>query len=214
MVAVLVALFVAGGGPWLNARIGPIVISAVAHAVPDFASPLRPRPGSLGRSGPDSNLPGDSQSSVAAAPPPSQFSTGVTWQGSPDDYWIEISLAERKLRLRGGTQVFMEVPVAVGKAATPTPTGQFEVMEMVEDPIWQDPFNPKVVYPEKDPRNPLGKRWIGFKQAGDNDYGMHGTNNLDSIGKAITNGCVRLRNEHIVELYEQVDEGTPVVIHP
>ncbi|AGY57686.1 L,D-transpeptidase [Gloeobacter kilaueensis] len=144
----------------------------------------------------------------------SQFSTGVTNNQYNEPPWIEISTDEHLLRLRTGiNQILWEAPVAVGKSRTPTPKGQFEVIEMVEHPVWQDPFNPRIIYDEKNPRNPLGLRWIGFKQAGLNDYGLHGTTSISSIGRSVTNGCVRLRNEDIVFLYDQVEEGTPVVIH-
>lgn len=57
-------------------------------------------------------------------------------------------------------------------------------------------------------------RWIGF-DAKDTDgriYGIHGTNQPNSIGKYVSNGCIRLRNERVVELYEKVPLGTKVWI--
>lgn len=144
-----------------------------------------------------------------------KLSTGISNTQLSNDAWIEVSLIERKLRLRDrGNQILMEVPIAVGKPITPTPVGQFEVMEMMENPIWQNPFNTRMVIGEKDPHNPLGLRWIGFKQSGANDYGMHGTYNLSSIGRPVTNGCIRLRNEDIIALFDQVEEGTQILVHP
>jgi lipoprotein-anchoring transpeptidase ErfK/SrfK len=152
--------------------------------------------------------------SSSSVPVP-KLSTGISNTELSNDAWIEVSINERKLRLRDrDNQILMEVPVAVGKPTTPTPVGQFAVIEMAENPIWQNPFNTRMVIGEKDPHNPLGLRWIGFKQSGENDYGMHGTYNLSSIGRPVTNGCIRLRNEDIIALFDQVEEGTQVVVHP
>jgi lipoprotein-anchoring transpeptidase ErfK/SrfK len=152
---------------------------------------------------------------LSSSVPVPKLSTGISNTQPSNDAWIEVSINERKLRLRArDNQILMEVPVAVGKPTTPTPVGQFAVIEMTENPVWQNPFNTRMVIGEKDPHNPLGLRWIGFKQAGENDYGMHGTYNLSSIGRPVTNGCIRLRNEDIMALFDQVEEGTQVVVHP
>jgi lipoprotein-anchoring transpeptidase ErfK/SrfK len=145
-----------------------------------------------------------------------ELSTSIGTVQTPDNelMWVEVSLADRVLRLHQGDRTILkEMTVAVGKSSTPTPTGNFEVMEMVENPIWQNPWKSSVVYQEGDPANPLGVRWIGFKKAGEDDYGIHGTENQNSLGKAITHGCIRLSNEDVSYLYDQLEEGTPVVIH-
>ena len=145
-----------------------------------------------------------------------ELSTSIGTLQTPDNelVWIEISLGDRVLRLHQGDRTILkEMTVAVGKTSTPTPTGNFEVMEMVENPIWQNPWEPSVIYKEGDPANPLGVRWIGFKKSGEEDYGIHGTANRDSLGKAVTHGCIRLSNEDISYLYDQLEEGTPIVIH-
>jgi lipoprotein-anchoring transpeptidase ErfK/SrfK len=145
-----------------------------------------------------------------------ELSTSIGTVQTPDNelMWVEVSLGDRVLRLHQGDKtVLKEMTVAVGKTLTPTPIGNFEVMEMVEDPIWQNPWKPSVVYKEGDSANPLGVRWIGFKKSGEDDYGIHGTENKDSLGKAVTHGCIRLSNEDVSYLYEQLEEGTPVVIH-
>jgi lipoprotein-anchoring transpeptidase ErfK/SrfK len=145
-----------------------------------------------------------------------ELSTSIGTLQTPDNelMWVEVSLGDRVLRLHQGDRtVLKEMSIAVGKTSTPTPTGNFEVMEMVENPIWQNPWEPSVVYKEGDSANPLGARWIGFKKSGENDYGIHGTLNQDSLGKAVTHGCIRLSNEDISYLYDQLEEGAPVVIH-
>ncbi|MDP8218919.1 MAG: L,D-transpeptidase, partial [Candidatus Theseobacter exili] len=68
--------------------------------------------------------------------------------------------------------------IATGKSDS-TPEGSFKVRKKLIKPVWTDPYNRIVVSPD-DPDYPLGSRWIEFAE---NGYGIHGTNNPDSIGK-------------------------------
>lgn len=63
--------------------------------------------------------------------------------------------------------------------------------------------------------NPLGARalYLFTKKRGDTFLRLHGTNNPKTIGKAVSNGCARLVNQHIVDLYNRVPMGTKVVLH-
>ena len=65
-------------------------------------------------------------------------------------------------------------------------------------------------------RNPLGARalYLFTKKRGDTFLRIHGTNSPRTIGFAVSNGCVRLVNEQIVELYRRVPMDTKVVLHP
>ena len=67
--------------------------------------------------------------------------------------------------------------------------------------------------PPGDPRNELGTRWIGFEPT-NGSYGIHGTIAPESIGKAVGNGCVRMLNEDVEELYDLVVAETPVEVIP
>jgi lipoprotein-anchoring transpeptidase ErfK/SrfK len=58
------------------------------------------------------------------------------------------------------------------------------------------------------PGGAFGARWMRFY----NGYGIHGTNNPASIGKAVSNGCVRMFNRDVIQVYSKVDYGTPVRI--
>jgi lipoprotein-anchoring transpeptidase ErfK/SrfK len=66
------------------------------------------------------------------------------------------------------------------------------------------------------PDNPLGARalYLFTPERGDTFMRIHGTNAPHTIGSAVSNGCVRLLNEHIVDLYDRVPEGTPVYLYP
>jgi hypothetical protein len=116
---------------------------------------------------------------------------------------IVVSIPDRKLALMEGDRVVKIYPVAVGAAATPSPSGSFTVVERVTHPAWYRPG--KVVPPGT--RNPLGTRWIGLSIKG---YGIHGTSNPRSIGRRTSHGCIRLRNADVEELFGLVAVGDAV----
>ena len=63
------------------------------------------------------------------------------------------------------------------------------------------------------PNNPLGARALYLYRDGrDTYYRIHGTNEPSSIGRSVSNGCIRMINDHVVELYERVPVGTTVVV--
>lgn len=123
-------------------------------------------------------------------------------------------LKQRTLYVYQGDILQASYPVAIGKAKWETPTGKFKVINMVENPAWENPFaaNRQVVPPGLD--NPLGERWIGFWTDGKNQIGFHGTYKRDSVGKAASHGCVRMYNEDVRKLYEIVQIATPVTVVP
>jgi lipoprotein-anchoring transpeptidase ErfK/SrfK len=70
---------------------------------------------------------------------------------------------------------------------------------------------PKFV--EGGPKNPLGARGIYLYQGNkDTLFRIHGTNQPEYIGTAISSGCIRMTNEDVIELYDKVKIGTPVVV--
>lgn len=126
---------------------------------------------------------------------------------------LEIDLSNRRLTLyRGDTQI-KSYPVAVGRQGWRTPVGDFEVMQMIQDPTWINPLTGQVVNGGAT-NNPLGRYWIGFWTDGYNWVGMHGTPNPESVGTAASHGCVRLYNHDIQELFAIVSVGTPVRVVP
>lgn len=63
------------------------------------------------------------------------------------------------------------------------------------------------------PENPLGARALYLYQNGrDTLYRIHGTNEADTIGKSVSSGCIRMLNEHAVDLYNRVPVGSRVVV--
>ena len=102
-----------------------------------------------------------------------------------------------------------QYPVGIGKSDK-TPVGVFIVDNKLVNPTW---YSPEGVYPFGHPKNVLGTRWIGFEDRNDlYGYGIHGTANPDSIGKDMSNGCIRMRNENVEELFDFVKPKTRVVM--
>ncbi|SFM07515.1 L,D-transpeptidase [Pelosinus propionicus] len=119
---------------------------------------------------------------------------------------IIINLPSRTLQLYHGNIMSKEYYVAIGKPSTPTPMGSFYIVSKERNPVWIPPGRNYVVMPGPD--NPLGYRWMEFLPL----YGIHGTNAPWTIGMAVSNGCVRMREEEAEELFEIVMNGTPVTI--
>ncbi|WP_416338801.1 L,D-transpeptidase [Microcystis aeruginosa] len=101
-------------------------------------------------------------------------------------------------------------PVAIGRPGWETPTGEFRVIQMVREPVWEHPFTGQLVPSGKN--NPLGARWIGFWTDGANFIVFHGTNPENLIGWAVCHGCVRMRDRDIKALLEKVQIGTSVIV--
>jgi len=119
---------------------------------------------------------------------------------------IVINLPSRTLEFYSGNALVKEYPVAIGKPSTPTPLGNFYIINKEINPIWYPPKGGPSV--PSGPENPLGYRWLGFLPM----YGIHGTNAPWTIGYAISNGCIRMYEEDVEELFEVVRYGTPVKI--
>ncbi len=126
---------------------------------------------------------------------------------------IVINVASRMLTLYHGDQVVREYPVGVGRPAYPTPLGSYHVIRKVVDPIWENPFKGTGKH-RINPgwSNPLGTRWIGFHEANGNEFGIHGTPEVASVGQYSSHGCVRMQIRDAEELFEKVDNGTPVEV--
>ena len=116
---------------------------------------------------------------------------------------IVVSFPDRKLALLEGDQVLKIYDIAVGKASTPSPSGEYKIVSHIANPTWYGPG--KVVGPG--PGNPVGTRWMGLSLKG---YGIHGTNAPGSIGKAASHGCIRMRNRDVEELFRMVEVGVAV----
>jgi lipoprotein-anchoring transpeptidase ErfK/SrfK len=125
--------------------------------------------------------------------------------------------SERKVYLYEDGQIVRDWPVAVGTGGSPTPTGVFTVGAKRFEPTWVNPAPdrwgkdlPASIGPG--PNNPLGLRALNWnRNGGDTLIRFHGTPNEASIGQAASNGCVRMFNSDVIELYDRVATGTTIV---
>lgn len=125
---------------------------------------------------------------------------------------LVVDLSDRRVYVYQDEQVKTSFRIAVGRAGWETPTGRYEVISMVEHPTWQHPFTGEIVPPGNG--NPLGVRWIGFWTDGKNTIGFHGTPNEETVGRAASHGCIRMYNDDVINLFEMVQVGTPVIVVP
>lgn len=116
---------------------------------------------------------------------------------------IVVSLEDKKLALVEDGAVKKVYSVAVGKPSTPSPAGTFRIERRVMNPVYH--HNGHTVEPG--PQNPVGTRWMGLNVKG---YGIHGTNEPKSIGKAASHGCIRMAKADLEELYALVQVGDTV----
>jgi len=105
---------------------------------------------------------------------------------------IKIELSSRQLFLTDNNKVLGVYPVAIGKPSTPTPTGNFKVLNKILNP-----------------GGALGTRWLQFTTK---QHGIHGTNKPWLIGQAVSHGCVRMYNQNVEMVYSKIIVGSPVII--
>ena len=106
-----------------------------------------------------------------------------------------------------GDEVIKTYDVATGKNNS-TPIGLFKIKDKLVDPVW---YNKGTAIPAESPENVLGTRWMGLTTQ-EPGYGIHGTTDPESIGYQSTEGCVRMRNEDVEELYSIIPVGTSVTV--
>jgi lipoprotein-anchoring transpeptidase ErfK/SrfK len=118
---------------------------------------------------------------------------------------ISIDKSQNILILKSDEEIIKTYTVATG-ADNSTPVGKFKIVNKLANPTW---FKAGAVVAPDSPENILGSRWMGINMVG---YGIHGTTDPQSVGKQVTQGCVRMVNSDVEELYTIVPEGTEVII--
>ena len=118
---------------------------------------------------------------------------------------ILVDLSQKRVTLyRSGRRV-LSATAAIGSPATPTPTGSFYVNQRLVPTDKSGPFGPGAVG-----ISAFSNVLTGWTQGG--PIAIHGTNAPWSIGKAVSNGCIRLPNPVLRKVFRQALNGTPVVI--
>jgi len=116
-----------------------------------------------------------------------------------------IDLSDFELTVHAHGYFVRSYQVGIGEQGT-TPVGTFTVQNKLVNPTYYGPDG--LVVDADDPANPLGERWIDI---GDS-YGIHGTIDPESIGRAESRGCIRMHNAEVELVYDLLGAGSEVVI--
>jgi len=124
---------------------------------------------------------------------------------------VEILKGRHELRVWLGEACVRVYPVGIG-ADNSTPDGVFLVRNKIRNPPYQPQHKTRAEFRASGaPDNPLGSRWIDIG----NHYGIHGTIEPESIGRNVSEGCIRMHNKDVEELYDMVVVGaSKVTIRP
>ena len=120
-------------------------------------------------------------------------------------YSVVVDHSQNILTLKSGEEVLKTYKVSTG-INNSTPIGTFKIVLKEKDPTW---YKTGAIIPPGSPDNILGSRWMGLSIA---HYGIHGTNNSETIGTHVTAGCIRMKEPEVQELYAILPIGTEVTI--
>jgi lipoprotein-anchoring transpeptidase ErfK/SrfK len=127
--------------------------------------------------------------------------------------FITIDRSSFTLRFFRNLKLAQKYTIAVGAAGYDTPSGLYDIQTKEVDPVWH--------VPESDwtgslagqdippgPSNPLKERWMGIYDGA----GIHGTDDIGSLGTAASHGCIRMSIPEVIELFDKVEVGDPVYV--
>jgi lipoprotein-anchoring transpeptidase ErfK/SrfK len=127
--------------------------------------------------------------------------------------FITIDRAHFRLRLWKNLRLVHTYTIAVGRQGLETPAGQYEINDRQVNPSWHVPNSAwagalagRVIPPG--PEDPIKARWLGFY----NGAGIHGTDEISSLGTAASHGCIRMSIPDVEQLYTQVPLHTPIYV--
>jgi lipoprotein-anchoring transpeptidase ErfK/SrfK len=180
-----------GGGPFAPPRPqAEIAARTAAYGAPPESEPDRP------------------------APDPKYFRQVVAYSGPEKPGTVIIDTPQRFLFLVQGDGTAVRYGIGVGRPGF-TWAGEKKISAKKEWPDWTPP--PEMLERQPSlphfmaggPENPLGARALYL---GSSLYRIHGSNEPWTIGQAVSSGCIRMRNEDVIDLYEKVRIGTKVVV--
>lgn len=137
----------------------------------------------------------------------------VRFDGTESPGTIVVRTGERRLYLVTGEGRAMRYTVGVGRAGKQW-FGTTHIVRKAMRPAWSPPAEirgsrPAWVVPAGAPNNPMGAAALVLA---DNELAIHGTNNPGSVGGLVSWGCIRMRNQDVLDLYDRVNVGTRVVL--
>jgi lipoprotein-anchoring transpeptidase ErfK/SrfK len=188
--------------------VGPAFAQALSFMPADRYNPVFPQYA-------PQEQPGDAASGTDELPAPLQRQV-VPYQTDEAAGTIIIDTAHTFLYLTLGDGKALRYGIGVGREGF-TWSGVEPIARKTEWPDWippaemiaRQPYLPRWV--GGGPGNPLGARALYL---GNTQYRIHGTNDPTTIGKHVSSGCIRLRNEDVIDLYNRVDVGSKVVVLP
>ncbi len=146
-------------------------------------------------------------------------------EAETDSIYIQISFSEKKLVVFQEGKLIKEFPIAVPKGNYYSLPLKGRVVKIIENPWWyptpniqKEYFKKKKIFlphaiPPGDPRNAMGKvKFLLYFENFSRPIRIHGTNDPNSIGRKVTHGCIRLRNEDALELKDLLKEHLPVSV--
>ncbi|MCQ9208367.1 MAG: L,D-transpeptidase family protein [Omnitrophica bacterium] len=122
-------------------------------------------------------------------------------------YTVIVDKSQNSLTLKGDGEIFKVYPIATGKHNS-TPVDTFKIVEKLKNPPWYKKGSGSPI-PSGSPENVLGTRWLGLSEPG---YGIHGGATEEDLGNQLTDGCVRMSNSNVEELFVILPRGTEVTI--
>ena len=128
--------------------------------------------------------------------------------------YLTVDRSSYQLKLWRDLELAETYTVAIGAVGFDTPAGLYSIQNKAVDPVWNVPDSDwagdlaGTTVPGGVPENPLKERWLGIY----NGAGIHGTDDIGSLGSAASHGCVRMAIPDVIELYDQVPIGTPIYI--
>ncbi len=193
-------------------RLSPVIAAAVLAAL---------LAGCNGRPVPDPTLSARDAEWMALVPDaPENPNVGrylVDYAGTEEPGTVVVDTKDRQLFFVMPDRKAIRYGVAVGDEAYGW-TGTARVARKAEWPSWNPPAEmmlrcPHVHPMDGGPANPLGARaFYLFDGNRDTLYRIHGTNEPEKIGQAVSSGCIRMRNIDVVDLYNRVQPNAKVVV--
>lgn len=129
-------------------------------------------------------------------------------------YLIKVDRANFELQFYKDLRLVETYTIAIGQVGFDTPAGLYHIQNKAVDPAWHVPDKSWAgelagqVIPGGAANNPLKERWMGIYDGA----GIHGTDEVDSLGTAASHGCIRMDIPDVIELYDEVPEQTPIYI--
>ena len=145
---------------------------------------------------------------TAVGSAPAEAGEAVSFRANYSAGTIVVKTGERRLYYVTGDGQALRYPVGVGKAGMQW-AGTAQIDGKYIKPAWASPSNITRVIPGGSPSNPMG---VAALTLSGGEYAIHGTNRPDSIGGFVSSGCIRMYNQDVMDLFQRVSVGTPVVV--